>query len=239
MNSDLKFPQKNSLDLAYICGFIIGDGHLCLRQQKNEYHIVCTGNLKDEKEFYENIIIPIFNKLFGINFKIKISKRDNTINIIYYSKKLLEFFSEEIGIPTGSKSDKVTIPELFKRSNILFKYFLQGYADADFCFCLKKRYSNIKYYPVISCSSRSSKIIEEITEFLDRLGFTFYKELNKPKYDKRLKRNIVMSSIILYGHYNLIKWVREIGFRNFKSLRMLELWRERNIRNPYAKKALL
>lgn len=238
MKFDVKLPENISTDLAYACGFIVGDGHLCLRKEKCEYHIVCTGNLRDEKEFYEKVIIPLLRDLFGVEFKIKISKIDNTINVIYYSKVLLQFLSNTIGIPTGSKCEKISVPPIFQKSDSLFKSFLQGYADADFCLCLKKRYSEVNYYPVICGVSRSSRIISEISEFLKKLGFQFYLEINKPKFDKRLGKSVIMSTVTLYGHRNLAKWVNEIGFRNTKTLKTIELWRERNSANAHAKKAI-
>jgi hypothetical protein len=229
---------KISKDLAYICGLLVGDGHLCLRPIKKEYSIFFSGNLNDEKEFYTKTIVPLLKDLFGVQFRIKINKNDNTINLVYYSKDLLEFLSENIGIPVGSKCDKISTPPMFKKSEALFKSFLQGYADADFCLCLKKRYTDINYYPVISCRSRSSKIIEEIGEFLHKLGFKYYIDLDRPFYDKRIDKNIIMSTITIYGHNNLIRWMKEIGFRNYKALKNFEIWKERNLNNPRAKYAL-
>jgi hypothetical protein len=235
--NEVNLPDLSE-DLAYICGLLAGDGHLCYRKNKYEYSIFLTGNLSDEKEFYIKTIVPLLKKLFGVKFRVKINKKDNTINLIYYSKDLLMFLSEKIRLPIGAKCEKISIPTIFKQSWTQHKAFIQGYADADFCLCLKKRYTSINYYPVISCRSRSSKIIKEISEFLHKLGFKYYIDLDRPFYDKRIDKNVVMSTITIYGHNNLIRWMKEIGFRNFKALRIFEVWKERNKTNPRAKYAL-
>ena len=238
MVNHIKLPKVMSKDTAYICGCIVGDGHLGFRKEKNEYFIACSGNLRDETEFYVKIIANLFGKLFGPHSKFRFDKKNNTIYLIYYSKAMLRFFADKIGIPIGHKSDKIEVPKMFQKSEALFRSFLQGYADADFCLCLKKRYTNIKYYPVLSCSSRSRKIIEQISEFLGKRNYEFYLELDVPKYDKRLNKSIIMSTITLYGHDNVAKWINEIGFRNTKILETVSLWKERNFSNPRAKKAI-
>lgn len=231
----IKVPRK-SRDLAYICGFIMGDGHLCYRPEKYDRSVTITGNLSDERDFYVRTLAPLLYKLFGVNFKVKIKNHDNSINLICYSKTLLNFLTNVCNIPVGRKSHKIQVPNIFKTTN-LFKAFLQGYADADFCLCLKKRHSNKNYYPVISCASRSDIIIKEISKFLNKLGFSVYTELNTLKFDKRLDKSVIMSTVTLYGHNNLVKWMREIGFKNTKYLNRFELWKVQNKNNNRAKAA--
>ena len=223
--------------MAYLTGFINGDGHLCYRKSKNEYAIFCSGNLKDEKEFYDDILIPLFKKVFNIEMKIKLEKSNNTYNIVFYSKTLLEYLSKELSIPIGSKSSKVRVPDFIKRSKILLIHFIRGFSDADFSLTLKKRYREIPYYPVICGSSKSSRMIEDISSFLKSNNIPFYKEINKTIDDKRYGHSKI-STITIYGHNNLVKWMRLIGFKNTKILKNFELWKERNKNNKRARNAL-
>lgn len=230
-------PKRITTELAYLAGFISGDGHLCYRKSKSEYAVFCSGNLKDEKEFYERIIIPLFKKIFNIEMKVKIQKSNNTYNLVFYSKILLEYFSKKLFIPVGAKSGKIRIPEIFKKSRKLTKQFICGFADADFSLILKKRYKIIHYYPVIYGASKSEQIIEDISSFLSSYGFSFYKKINKKIYDKRYGYNRI-STIAVYGHDNLVKWMKTIGFRNTKILKVFDLWKKRNKDNKRAKNAL-
>ncbi len=232
----INFPKAITPDLAYLAGFINGDGHLCYRKDKNEYSIFCSGNLKDEVEFYNQILIPLFKELFNVNMKIKTQKSNSTYNLIFYSKELFTFLSDKLSIPTGAKSSIVRVPEIIKGLG-LTKEFICGFADADFSFMIKKRYRKIPYYPIISGASKSKMIIEDIADFLKENEIPFYKKLDKTIKDRRYGSSKI-SILTVYGHDNLARWMKTVGFRNAKILRKIELWKERNRNNPRAKHAL-
>ena len=60
-------------ELAEICGIHAGDGYLRKRQiLKTELDI--SGGV-DEKEYYDNHVIPLFKKVFKINLKGKFFSR--------------------------------------------------------------------------------------------------------------------------------------------------------------------
>lgn len=234
MTENIITIPKISEDLAYLSGFIIGDGHLHSRENK-EYRVTCSGGL-DEEEFYKSVIIPLFENLFNIIPKIRISHRDSTFNINIYSKRLLRFLSETIGIPVGKKCHKISIPEIFKASKKLNIAFLQGYADADFSLTLKKRYKNVQYYPVIVGASASKTIIKEVCEILKNMDFSISVQYDVVKHDIRCKDSIA-HYVSVYGHKQLVKWMQNIGFRNTKILKKYELWKERNQKNAWARSA--
>ena len=234
----MRLPSTITDDLAYLSGFILGDGHICVRKDKSEYHIICTGNLLDEQIFYKTVIIPLFKNLFDIDLKIKIDKSNNTFGVIYYSKELVNYFVNRLGIPSGAKCSRIKIPEAFKTDEAFTKSLIQGFADADFCLSLKRRNTAVGYYPVIEGASRSKEIISEVGDFLKIKKIPFYIELDKLKFDKRLNKSIQMSSIYIYGHNNLILWMKEIGFRNPKILSKFEIWKKVNANNLRARFAL-
>jgi len=232
----MNIPKVVDSEVAYLTGFIMGDGHLCHRESKHEYAIYCSGNLNDEREFYD-ILKELFRIKFDIEPIIKYSEKDHTIYLKIYSKLIFEYF-RNIGVPVGSKCEKVRVPDVFKDSESLIVSFLQGFADADFCLTLKRRYKTIQYYPVIVGASKSKKIIEEYASFLKSKNFTFSKELDKTTYDKRFGYTTI-NVISIYGHDKLAKWMENIGFRNTKILRKIGMWKERNKDNKRARNALL
>jgi len=219
----VRIPKIITKDIAYLAGFISGDGHLCFRKDKHEYSIFCSGNLENERIFYESFIKNIFIRIFNIVPKTRINIKNKTITLVVYSKNLLFYFSKVCEIPIGAKSGKVRIPNKFKNFNTLKKAFIQGFVDADFSLCLKKRYRIVPYYPVISGSSKSKIIISEIADFLKSCNISFSLNLNAIQYDKRFKKgSVIMHSVHVYGKKNLFKWMKIIGFRNNKYVKIFE-----------------
>lgn len=225
----LKIPHEVTNDLAYLSGILIGDGHLRFDEREHRYSISCVGHPKDEKDLYDKIIAPLIERLFGIKTVPTLCDGGTTYGIRIGSKSLVYFFSEVIGLPTGAKSGIITIPEIFKKREPFLKAFIRGYADTDFCLTLKKRYRNIQYYPVIVGVSKSKRIMKELVAYLESQGFIVSRDFNRKYYDKRFGKYTITHRFQLYGHKQLVHWMRCIGFSNPKHLRKFELWRKRNL----------
>ena len=60
MNKLIVTPNEITEDLAYMCGMLLGDGHLSHRKDKNDYSVKCVGNPADEVELYDDVIAPLF-----------------------------------------------------------------------------------------------------------------------------------------------------------------------------------
>jgi len=224
----ISLPEEVTEDLAYLCGMFMGDGHLSYRENKKNYSIKCVGNPTDEKDLYDNVIAPLFSRMFGINVKPRIMDNSTTYGIIIHSKTIVRFLSENIGIPLGAKSGIIRIPYVFKNNDKLMKSFLCGFADADFCLSLKRRYRDIQYYPVIEGASKSRRIMEGFSEYLESVGFKVSRDFDRPVFDERIQKSVIVHRIDLYGHKQLVLWMKLIGFRSPKNIRKFELWRERN-----------
>lgn len=219
----IRLPSKLNVEIAYLAGFIMGDGHLCVRKEKYEYALICSGNLRDEAEFYNTTIKTLLIKLFKIEPKTRLDVQNNTIYLIVYSKGLVAFLSNTLKIPVGAKSEKVKIPKIFKTNQSLKRAFIQGFVDADFSLCLKRRYKETPYYPVISGTSKSKRIILEIAQFLTAANIPFSLHLNKKQVDARFKNKVAVThNIYIYGTKNLSKWMETIGFRNSKYLKIVQ-----------------
>ncbi len=228
MKSKLHIPSAISPDIAYLLGFVAGDGHLAARIKKNgtDYLLKCVGNPKDEKPLYNNIIAPLFFKLFGLSVVPKYHDGKTTYGIAIWRKDVVYFF-HNLGIPIGRKSDIIVVPESVKGSDALLKSFIQGFADADFCLTLKRRCRKYQYYPVIVGASKSSQIIREISDYLVKNGFRVSSQYNRTVYDKR-HGNTTISTLQLYGNEQLLKWIEFIGFRNPKNIEKFEFWKRLN-----------
>ncbi|MBI4010077.1 MAG: hypothetical protein HY361_02700 [Candidatus Aenigmarchaeota archaeon] len=215
----LELPQFITEDLVYLCGFLAGDGCFSFRPKKYEYSITCVGHPKDEKSLYENVIVPLFKKLFKITVIPRLYDKGTTFGIRIYSKSLFLFFTRIMQMPYSYKSGKVIIPEIIRYDEGLVKYFIQGFADADFCLCLKRRYRKIPYYPTIIGVSKSKVIIQQISDFLKSKEIKFSLQLDAKRIDKRIIKGYTISSrVYISGRTQVDKWMSVIGFRSPKFL---------------------
>lgn len=228
----LFLPSKLTEDLAYICGVLIGDGHLGFRKEKKDYFIKCVGHPDDEKGLYDDIIAPAFKRVFGIEIKPKLYDNKTTYGFQIYSKSLLTFFSEFVGLPIGKKSDIIRIPDIIKKSDRMTRAFVRGYADTDFCLTLKKRYRDKPYYPVILGVSKSKEMMKEVANYLEINGFNVSRDFDRKYYDHRVNKQTITHRLQLYGHSQLILWMKEIGFSSPKHIKKYDKWN--NIRKTHS-----
>ncbi len=210
--------QKINSEIAYLSGVLAGDGSISIRREKHDYAINCVGNPKDEQEYYHKIICPMIEKLFDKKTIPTYHNKKTTFGIRFSSKKIVNFFVNELEHPVGEKYHTLKIPEKIKQKN-LTKHFIRGVADTDFCISFKKRNRKIPYYPVISGTSKSKSFIEEIAIFLELEGMSVSKLYDYKQIDKRFKKGFaITSSIYIYGFKNLGLWMKKIGFSSPKHL---------------------
>jgi|SRR3989344_1575204 len=222
ITNGLKLPNKLSLGLAYLCGILVGDGSIYQRKKKHDYVIKCVGNPRDEKELYYNVIGPYFKKIFGFVPNIKNQDSDTTFGFVIYSKNLFTYLTEIIGLSHGKKEQQLEIPQIFKEYKPLLISFVRGVFDTDGCVCFKRKYKSVPYYPVISVSSKSKKLIIELAEILKKLGFKIVETYDYKRIDKRIEKGFtVINNIELNGTENLRKWISIINFYSPKHLKKI------------------
>lgn len=216
---EIVLPSEVTEDLAYLCGILAGDGYLAPEEdKKHKYNLICCGHPVDEKEFYIQIICPLFYKLFNINPKLK-SCSDGTIRIHFGSKAIHSLLTQVIGLPKGKKYLSLKIPDVFLSDKKFTISFIRGVFDTDGCISFKKRGRDYPYYPVICLSQKSRKFVEEISEVLKSLGFRFSKPYHYKVKDERFKKGYsIINRIELLGEYNLSLWMQTIGFFSPKHL---------------------
>lgn len=224
----IKIPTRLTPKLGYLVGIHIGDGcmNIYKRMKIKDYRIEYSGHIIDEKEFHTQIIGPIFKELFNKEVSLQYDKRIGHSNIRTYlrSKGILTFLNKVMGIPLGPKN-RIDIPQIIKKSNNeIKKEFIKGLSDTESCLTFKKRHRKKHYYPTISISNQSKKLIKN-TEKLLKLF-----EINSSSsYDILSLRNgkkTTRHDIYIYGKDNLNKWMKLIGFNSTKHLTKYETWKK-------------
>ena len=207
-----KLPTKTSIDLAYLCGVLAGDGNIHIRKNKYDYAIKCVGNPKDEQEFYYIVICPLFKKIFGLKIIPKLLDKNTTFGITLWSKALVKFLTETIGLPSGAKHPSLRIPKIFDTKELKLA-FIQGVADTDFCFNLKKCGRT-----VIVGASKTRQFMEEISKEVEELGIRMWKGFDYKIKDDRLKKGFCITNRIEIGSKkSILIWLNNIGFRSPKN----------------------
>jgi hypothetical protein len=225
----IKLPTEYSEELAYFCGILAGDGHIEVNLPKKWNRVYCAGNPADEKDLYFVVLLPLIKRLFNIEAKAR-PFSGGTFGFEFGSKLLVSFLTQVLKLPKNNKYNQLRIPDWVKQDKDFLRGYIRGLADTDFCLSLKKRYKSIAYYPVISGCSKSRKYMEEIAAALDSFGFKVSRSFDVVQMDSRFKKGFAITHMInIYGHTQLIHWMKTVGFCSPKHLMKFEIWRNRNI----------
>lgn len=225
---NITIPHALNEDLAELIGIILGDGHLAYQSRESSrfYSIRITCNLYDDNLYFDNIINPLFTKLFNTTLTKIVYKDKNFFVGVKCSKAIVTFLNTNFSIPIGNKSSKILIPEkILKSKTDILLSFVRGLADTDFSlsFKRKKEYHN---YPVLKGSLKSKIILEQLNKILIRLGFKPFLSLNEKNFDKRFNKNYERHSIYLSGVKNIERWFCLIGFNNPKHFTKYKIWKK-------------
>nr|MBI4156093.1 LAGLIDADG family homing endonuclease [Candidatus Woesearchaeota archaeon] len=208
IKKNLKLPSILTPDLAEEVGMHYGDGFLS--DNKFEYRL--KGN-KNEQDYYDLFIKPLYKKLFNIELNIK--EYETTYGFELYSKGFWEFKSKSLKISPGRKNN-IRLSKLIKVNDIkILTSFIRGIFDTDGCVSFISRYGFKNYYPTISIALSSKDLIDGIEEILIMLGFNPCKYKNKNGY----------WYIYLYGYERFKRYQKLIGWNNPKNLRKIDKWK--------------
>ncbi len=210
-----KIPKEMTLDLAYETGLSIGDG--CIPKRKYSYRL--KGNKNDEKEFYSNIVKPLYKKVY--NLEVKLKEYDSAYGFEIYSMAIKEFKVKKLGLSEGSKKE-IKVPYSIKNGSSIIKCsFIKGYFDTDGSIAFLSKYNRKNYYPTITAVTISEILAQDIFELLNELGFT----PNLWKFTKTNSRKPnTQFSIRLNGYKNFRLYRNIIGTKQKKNIDKINKW---------------
>lgn len=215
-------------ELAEICGIHAGDGYL-RKRQINKTELDISGAL-EEKEYYDNHVIPLFNKFFNLRLKGRFFSR-GTYGFVIWNIKVGPLI-HELGFPYGEKSSIVNIPNIIleSRNKLFYSRFLRGLFDTDGCLIFQKKYGKnyclfkrrYNHYPIIILSTVSKRLSEEVNQILGELKIEHFIYGHQPKnFRDKYRYNLVISGI-----ERLNKWMNLIGIKNQSKLSKYLIWKK-------------
>ncbi len=200
----MKNFQKINLDknLAYLIGFIIGDGNLS--NQHSHYLITAV----DGSEEFMKIYAKIFQKTFGKKPKIFFDKHNNTFVAYIHSKYIWEIFVNDLKIPAGTKSGTVRVPTyLINATDNIKSAFLSGIFDAEGSVVNMIDKAHPNGYSRIQFKVNNQKLGKDIAEMLNSLDIPC-KPLN---YEYPREK---FATIILNGNNKCKLFLSKVGFKH-------------------------
>ena len=208
-----------TLDVAEICGIIMGDGHISryISYKRTDYRVEIVGDKVEEMEYFDYV-----RKLFrSALFKdLKLRQEKSYARLYVHSKYFVELF-ESFGMPVGKKSDKARIPSTILDNSELSLRFLKGLADTDFSISFKKGGRKNNSYPRIVGEFASKSLIDDVIIILNRAGITYY------YFKRKIKNsfgNFIHHRIEINGLKNFNRWMECISFSNSKHLTKIQVW---------------
>jgi len=196
----VEVPFKINKRLASLFGHILGDG--CIKtKEENVYY---TNKSKDLIQEFKTTI----KELFGIEIRENFNKARQFYEL--YPPKTIARFLVLCGFPKGEKTkQEITIPNWIKSSNETKVAFIRALFDDD------STVVNSKGNRVISFGLNKKKsllnshkvFMEEVREILFSLGA----HPNKI-FIRKQPGDFIQLGFHMYGRYNLIKFLENIGF---------------------------
>ncbi len=206
--------------LVYFLGFLLGDGFLGAIIKPV---ISLSGDLVDERDFYERVVIPLISRLFGIRTRLHLKKGQQAFAISLYSRQLVEHLNYKIGYPVYGSAK--FIPRTIRDSGSnLKRAFLRGLFDADGTLVFSLKSYGSYCYPTIEVKSVDRAIVDSAWEMLVELGFR-----------ASIRKSAESWVVSVNGEAQLEKWLKLIGSHNIKHLSKYLLWKEHGSCPPYTR----
>ncbi len=204
---------KLNSELCELVGAFIGDGYLS-RYGKNGIVVGLTGNAILDEEYLKSHLVSIVKRYFpSARPSFSYRNDENTLQLRFYSPELANFLLS-LGFLPGIKTRTVKIPSIIERDKQLLYATIRGIFDTDGCLFLDKRKQYKKPYPRITIQMASIPLINQLEKHLS-LEFSLYVD----KSNRDGKRN----TLEIYGHEQLERFLKQIGFSNKRHLSKLAL----------------
>lgn len=208
---------KLNSELCELVGAFIGDGYLS-KYGKNRVVVGITGNAVLDEDYLKIHLVSIVRKYFPSAHPSFCYRSDeNTLQLRFYSSELANFLMS-LGFLPGIKTRTVKIPFIIELDKQLLYATMRGIFDTDGCLFLDKRKQYKRSYPRITIQIASIPLIEQLEKHLSS-EFSLYVD----KSNRDGKRN----TLEIYGHRQLERFLKQIGFSNKRHLSKVALVAQR------------
>ena len=217
--------EKQKIALLY--GIIAGDG--CLSKYKIRRRSLChaltlTGSLDDDLPFFTEVVHPLLIHFRGKDTNIKFRKDCRAIEFNFTDRKLFDLL-HSYGFPIGKKGQKLIIPEVFYKENLI-KYIAQGFMATDGSLVLTKNPN--KFYPRVESVVIHKDFLKQIYDYLTSIGLRGAYYLAKSKHNPKWLFPQEKYRFQFNGKDNLLLFGELVGFVNPKHKRKYEKFLEYN-----------
>ncbi|VVC71798.1 LAGLIDADG-like domain protein [uncultured archaeon] len=209
-------------EIAELAGAIIGDGHIHFsnRAGKTDYVISVAFNCTEDRE-YVSQLSHLFQASFGLTPAIKLMSHCN--ELILRSKFVTQFFSSA-GIPQGRKAAVVVIPDAFLTDENLKRACIRGVFDTDFSVAFKKKHRTRHTYPVISLSTVSKPLRDQLHSILAGGGFRNVYSIDRIQVTQK-GTPVKIHELYISGSKELERWMELIGSSNPRHKTKYLIWK--------------
>ncbi len=223
-------------EVAEILGICVGDGCISVTKRYSEFAL--SGDMKEERAYYDNWVMPLLNKkiflpVLGKELKAKEYPKLGTYGVITFEKRVVERLLQ-LGLQPSPKKDH-GVPEQIKQGNHLSKKrFLRGLFDTDGSMVFEKNYSvksERHIRPKILFGGVSKRLIYDCIGICKELDFT--PRIRNPWKGKRDKRNVY--GFAIYRKMEIKRWLEEIGFKSPKHTTKIAIWEKTGGCPPFTK----
>ncbi|MEK6915921.1 MAG: LAGLIDADG family homing endonuclease [Nanoarchaeota archaeon] len=205
---DIKLPNE-SIGLAELFGIMLGDGNLTsIKDYKiGTYQIRIVGDSRYDRDYLENYVKPLIEKLFDVRVSTFKAKGENAFYLVATGRKLVEFFIRK-GFKPGDKiRNLLDIPLWIRRDNEFLRFCLRGLYDTDGS---AYKLTNQNSYQILF-TNYNPVLLNAVRDSLLSL------EIGVSKISRGRDITITKKS-------ELRKFLKEVGFSNNKHLDKVKMW---------------
>ncbi len=210
IKQEVKFNFEVYPKICELVGTYIGDGMFNVYKNKL-YQVEFSGDKRFDLKYYQKVIIPIIKEIIPeVNPHFYYSKyRENSIRVVFYSKKLFLFLKDYFEFNPGKKTYTISIPDkIFNAGEDCVRATIRGIFDTDGCVYLDKRKSYANPYPRICLQIKSNSLYHQLITYLGKYF----------KLHHRFQSNRQIYIIEIYGINQVREWMSLIGFSNKRHL---------------------
>ena len=202
------------LNFYEIIGIMIGDGSVLYYPEKGVYGIEISGNVDEEKEYFEMISFSL-EKMFGKKprISIKYSPKGRCLKLVLWGKSIAEYFIKNGVTPRKTYTSRIPTPFLSWNK---CRYVIRGLFETDgsIYFSHSKAKSLYPTYPRLEIKTVSLELANQL-----------YSLLKKQSFHVHIRKTESTYCIYISGVQMLNRWVREIGFTNERSKTKYLFWK--------------